>query len=129
MDYYEKNYIEDYNYYSKYLKIAKTRNKLKQSIFFNEILKHFQKNVFKNDEDKALEEAEKNFNNIKIIFTDDGITKADEKILDICIIPFQKKEGNLENELKTLSELFKYKGKTDHIYKGILLILLQLKFF
>ena len=68
-----------------------------------------------------MEEAEKNFNNIKIIFTDDGITKADEKILDICIIPFQKKGGNLENELKTLSELFKYKGKTDHIYKGILL--------
>ena len=64
MDYYEKNCIEDYNYYSKYLKIAKKHNKLKESIFFNEIVKHFQKSVFKNDEDKALEEAEKNFNNI-----------------------------------------------------------------
>ena len=121
LNYFDNNHTEDYKNYSKYLESSKKRNNLKRSIFFNEILKNNQKNEFKNDEDKALEVTEKNFNKFQVIFSDEGISKIDEKILEICILPFKKNEENLKNELVILSELFNYKGKIDNIYKGILL--------
>ena len=97
----------------------KKRKNLKRSIFFNEIFKYHQK-IVKNDEDKILEETEKSFNKLKIIFQKDGINKMDENILLICIEPFKEKEENLKNELKILSELLKVNGNLDNIYEDIL---------
>ena len=121
LNYLEKNFSKEYKYYSKFLEDAKRRNNLKKSAFFNEILKHNQKNVFKNNEVKALEETENAFDKLKVIFKDGGITKVDENILEICIKPFRENEEQLKNEIKILSDLFKFKGNLDNIYEGILL--------
>ena len=121
LNYYEKNVVEDYKNYSKYLDEAKKRQNLKRSTFFNEILKYNQKIVFKNSEDKALEETEKTFKNLKKIFEREGISKINEKIVSICIHPFLENEENLKIEIKTLSEIFGINAKLDEIYEAILL--------
>ena len=121
LNYYEKKVVEDYKNYSKYLDEAKKRQNLKKSTFFNEILKYNQKIVFKNSEEKALEETEKTFNNLKKIFEKEGISNINEKIMSICIQPFLENEENLKIEIKTLSEIFGVNAKLDEIYEAILL--------
>ena len=121
LNYYEKKVVEDYKNFSKYLNEAKKRQNLKRSNFFNEILKYNQNIVFKNREEKALEETEKTFKNLKIIFEKEGITKIDENILRICTQPFLENEENLKIELKTLSEIFGINAELDEIYEAILL--------
>lgn len=64
---FEKNYKGDYEIYSKYIDVAKKRNKLKESAFFNEILKYNQRFKFKDDEETALKETEKSFQKLQII--------------------------------------------------------------
>ena len=121
LNYFEKNLIEDYKYYSKFLDGAKKRQNLKRSIFFCEILKNNQKNEYKNKEDKALAETEKTFNNLKIIFKKEGITVVDEKILRICIKPFEENMENIKNELQILSEIFKIDTQIENVYEEIIL--------
>jgi hypothetical protein len=58
---------------------------------------------------------------LKIIFEKEGFNKIDEKILGICIEPFNGKEENVKNELKILSEILNVKGDLDYIYEGIIL--------
>ena len=58
---------------------------------------------------------------MKIIFEKEGFNKVDEKILGICIEPFNGKEENVKNELKILSEILNVKGDLDYIYEGIIL--------
>ena len=72
---FEKNYKADYEKITAYLNEAKKRRKLKESIFFNEILKYNQKILFKNDEEKALKEAENSFEKLKIIFEPNGLNR------------------------------------------------------
>ena len=121
LNYFEKNYVEEYKNYSQYLEEAKKRGNLKRSTFFNEILKNNQKTLYKNDEEKALEETIKTFNGIKIIFEDNGITKIDEKILEICVQPFKGRSDSLKSELNILGDIFKVNVELDKIFEGILL--------
>ena len=121
LNYFEKKLIEDYNNYSKYKGEAKRLKNLQASTFFNEILKYYQNNEFKNNEEKALEETEKEFKTIKDIFQKKGINKIKDKILEICIQPFKENMINLKKELIFLKEFFKVEGNIDDIYEDILL--------
>ena len=47
LNYFEKNYVEEYKNYSQYLEEAKKRGNLKRSTFFNEILKMMKKKLWK----------------------------------------------------------------------------------
>ena len=119
LNYFEKNFSKEYEYYSKFLEGAKKRNNSKKSKFFNEILKYNQKYLFKNNEEKALEETGKDFDKLSVIFEKGGVTKVDENILSICIISFYCDEKQLKNELKILSDIFKVKGNLDDTYEEI----------
>ena len=78
--------------------------------------------MYKNDEEKALEETIKTFNGIKIIFEDNGITKIDEKILEICVQPFKGRSDSLKSELNILGDIFKV-NVIQNICKGMYNIL------
>ena len=117
----KKNLSKEYEYYSKFLQGAKKRNNLRRSRFFNELLDYNQKYVFKNNKEKALEKTEKDFYKLNIIFKSEGVSKIDEIILSICIIPFYEDEKQLKNELIILSDIFKVKANIDEIYEEILL--------
>ena len=121
LNYFEKHLVKEYETYSKYLESAQKRKKLKRSVFFNEILKHNQNNVFKNNEEKALEETEKMFSQVKIIFNPDGLNKIDENLLDICVKPFRDNSDGLITELNILSEFFDVKGDFRNLLEEILL--------
>ena len=121
LNYFERKLVKEYEAYSKYLEGAKKRNKLKKSVFFREILSHNQKNVFKNNEEKALAETEKSFSQIKIIFKPDGLNQIDENLLDICIKPFRKSSDGLITEINILAEFFGEKGEVNNLFEALLL--------
>ena len=121
LNYFENKLVKEYEAYSKYLEGAQKRNKLKKSVFFREILNHNQKNVFKNNEEKALAETEKSFNQIKVIFKPDGLNKIDENLLDICVKPFIKNADGLITELNILGEIFDVKGDFKDLLEELLL--------
>ena len=118
---FEKNYKGDYEIYSKYIDVAKKRNKLKESAFFNEILKYNQRFKFKDDEETALKETEKSFQKLQIILKSDGLLEMDKDILRLCLNPFKENVQKIKNELKILGEIFNVKVRTENIYEGILL--------
>ena len=120
---FEKNYKADYEKITAYLNEAKKRRKLKESIFFNEILKYNQKILFKNDEEKALKEAENSFEKLKIIFEPNGLIKMDKNLMRLCLKPFKKDKQKIMDELKTLGKIFNSKADMENIYEGILLFL------
>ena len=115
LNYFEQNYIKDYNIYEKYLIEAKKFQKYQESVFFNEIYKEI-KDKYKdidnnmdkdNDNDrKCLEESERLFNELKKIFIENGINNIDEKILEICLKPFTGKEKDIEKEINILKNIF-----------------------
>ena len=121
LNYFENNLLDEYSKYSKYLEEANKRKNLQRSTFFNEILKHYQRNVFKADEDKALAATEKAFEKLKAIFKKGGISEIDEIMMEICIKPFQENLEKLKKELEILSELFNVKGNIEKTYEEILL--------
>ena len=118
---FEKNYTKEYEKYSKYLDEAKRRNKLKESIFFNEILKEKQ-NKYKNDEELALKETEKSFQETKKILKTNGLSK-DKNLWKLCLKAFRKNKEKIKGELKILGEIFKVDAEIENVYKDILLIL------
>ena len=118
---FEKNYIGEYEIYIKYIDVAKKRNKLKESSFFNEILKYNQRIKFKDDEEAALKETEKSFQKLQIILKSDGLLEMDKDILRLCLNPFKENVQKIKDELKILGEIFKVKVRIENIYEGILL--------
>ena len=122
LNYFEKKYLDEYKYYSKYLDGAKRRLNLKRSTFFNEILKLNKKNLYKNNEEKALQETESTFNKLNKIFEKEGIMQINEKLLEVCVKPFTEKIENLKNELKILSDIFNINAPIDYAYESILLL-------
>ena len=111
LNYFEQNYIEDYITYEKYLNEAKKFQKYQKSEFFYEIYKEISNKFKGEDKDKnkdkeCLEESEKLFNKLKNIFIDNGIEKIDEKLLEICLKPFTRKEKGIEKEINTLKNIF-----------------------
>ena len=119
LNFFENNLSKEYEYYSKFLQGAKKRNNLKRSIFFNEILKYNQKYVFKNNGEKVLEETEKDFYKLNVIFKKGGVYEVDENILNICILSFDESEKQLKNELNILSDIFKAKANLDDLCEDI----------
>ena len=93
---------------------------MKRSTFFIEIYKYYKIHI-KNDEDKVLEETEKTFDEIKIIFEKDGIIKSDEKIMEICLKPFNENEDKFKNELIILSQIYNINEPSENLYEEILL--------
>ena len=100
----ERKYQENYEKYLKKLDEAEKREKMGRSEFFNMIYNNM-RNKYKNDI-KCLEEADKTFNKLKILFKQNGIYKIDVNLLKLCLKPFKDKENNLDNEIKKLIELF-----------------------
>ena len=88
------------------------------SDYFNELFTSLKNS---NNNPEEIKETENSFNELKIIFEDEKLTKVDEKIMEICIVPFRENEENLKKELKILCELFNVNGNLDKIYEGILL--------
>ena len=130
LNYFDKNCKTDYDNYKKYLNDAKIRENKKKSIFYNELYKDAQ-NKFKENDQKRLEETEKNFNELKNIFIEKGIYKIDEKLLLLVLKPFRDDEEKLKNEIKTLYEIFEIKDfqSFDKVYEEILLISKRGMFF
>ena len=122
---FEKKYIEEYEKFSKFLDEAKKRNKLKESTFFNEILKFNQNIKFKDDEEKALKESEKSFEELKIILKPDGLMKIDKQFLKFCLKAFKENKQKIKNEIKILAEIFNIEAQIEDINEGILLFLKQ----
>ena len=119
--YFEKNLTKEYDAYSKYIDGARKRKNLKRSVFFNEILKNNKNNLYKNNEEKALEETEKSFSKINIIFKPDGLNQIDENLLELCLKPFGGKRDGLSTELNILGEIFGEKAENKDLLDGILL--------
>ena len=111
LNYFEKNCINDYNYYMKFLEDAQIRNIRKKSKFYIEILENERK--FQNEENDIVHETEKKFNEFKVLFEKDGINKIKPKFLESYLSPFRNNEKNLksdlESELKTLIDIFEIK--------------------
>ena len=86
-------------------------------------MKYNQKILFKNDEEKALKEAENSFEKLKIIFEPNGLIKMDKNLMRLCLKPFKKDKQKIMDELKTLGKIFNSKADMENIYEGILLFL------
>jgi len=128
LNYFDNNCKNDYDNYKKYLKDAKIRNKKTKSKFFCEIIDTEGKLSNGNNEIEVLNETEKKFNELKVLFEKDGINKIDPKFLENYLRPFRNNEVNLESEveteLKTLIDNFQIKDETNlkEILEGIILI-------
>ena len=135
LNYFDNNCKNDYNNYKKYLKDAKIRNKKKKSKFYIEIFELEGKLSNGNNEIEILNEAEKKFNTLKILFEKDGINKIDLKFLENYLKPFRNNQENLESqietELKTLIDIFEIKDDTNlkEVIEGIILINKKKYFF
>ena len=128
LNYFDKNFKNDYNYYMKYLENAQIRNKKKKSKFYNEIYDmEIKKSIDINDIDR-MSETEKKFNEFKGLFENEGINKIDPKFLENYLIPFRNNNKNLESEieseLKTLIDIFEIKEEINlkEIIEVIILI-------
>ena len=123
LNYFEKNVKNDYEKYIKHLEEAKNREKMKNSIFFNEIFKDSQ-NIFKDDDEKRLNETKNKFESFKKLFEPEGIYQMDKDLLELCLKPFEENEQKLLNELKTLVSIFEINEpqSLEKIYEEILLI-------
>jgi len=115
LNYFDKNFKNDYNYYMKYLENEQIRNKKIKSKFYNEIYDmKIKKSININDIDR-VSETEKKFNEFKGLFENEGINKIDPKFLENYLTPFRNNNKNLESEieseLKTLIDIFEIKDE------------------
>ena len=113
LNYYDNHYANDFQKYQKYLEEAKKRDKMEKSVFYNMICKDTRKKYPKKGK-KYIEETDKIFNKIKIIFKENGIFKLDEKLLQLCFEPFKENEDKLNNEIKILIEIFNIQQFNDN---------------
>ena len=122
LNYFDNNCKNDYDNYKKYLKDSENRNKKKQSKFYLEIFDTEVKLSNGKNEIEVLNETEKKFNEFKVLFENDGISKINPKFLESYLRPFRNNKENIEKEiekeLKTLIDIFEIKDETN--LKGIL---------
>ena len=102
-----ENYINDFNdFNSKYMKTAKIRSKEKKSAFFQTIFK-INKQQYKRDEEKCINETEIIFGKLINIFNKNEIQDLDKDVLDICLKTIKGKEDEaIKEEIKYLIEIF-----------------------
>ena len=135
LNYFDNNCKNDYDNYKKYLKDAEIRNKKKKSKFYLEIFETEGKISNEKNEIEVLNETEKKFNELKVLFEKDGINKIDPKFLENYLRPFRNNNENLESEvekeIKTLIDIFEIKDETNvkEILEGITLINKKKYFF
>ena len=119
---FEINYKNEYNNYIKYYDEAIKRLKEKDSTFFNTIYTE-NKNKIKDDVE-CLKETEKNFEEFKNLFQENGIQNINQHLLELCINQLKENEKALKDEINHLVEIFgiKEKQSINQIYEDILLI-------
>ena len=119
---FEINYKNDYNNYINYYDEAIKRLKKKDSIIFNTIYTE-NKNKIK-DDIECLKETEKNFEEFKNLFKENGIQIINQQLLELCINQLKENENALKNEINYLVKIFEIKEDTSisKIYVDILLI-------
>ena len=129
LNYFELNYKKDYEKYIKYLDKAKENLKKKNCKFYSQIFNNFRR-IYEKDDEKFVQETEKKFNELRVLFEDNGIDKIDEKTLILCAKPFIEKKGEISKELKKLMEIFKIsKNNNDNLENDIILIVKREYFF
>ena len=119
----EKNYTNKYILYrANYEEKANERTLKRKSKFFSAILKRNKEN-YKFNEDKCVEQTMKDFDKLKAIFTN-GIKSLDNNILQDCFIAIKgKNEEEIDDEIFTLIEIFKLKYyHIDEIRKSMILL-------
>ena len=114
LNYFEINYKKDYENYIKYLNEAEKGCAKKSSVFYNQILNNTRK-TYENDDIKCVDETNKNFNELRNIFEEDGIDKIDEKMFILCIEPFLEDKDKISSEIKNLMALFKISKNNNEI--------------
>ena len=135
LNYFDKNCKNAYDSYEKYLKDAQIRSKKRKSKFYNEIFDMQGKYSNENNEIERLNETEKKFNEFRAFFQKDGIYKINTKFVENYIRPFrnyeEQLESEIEEELKTLIDIFEIKNKIElkEILEGIILIYKKKYFF
>ena len=119
---FEINYKNEYNNYIKYYDEAIKRLKEKESIFFNTIYTENKSKI--KDDIECLKETEKNFEEFKNLFQENGIQNINQQILELCINQLKDNENALKYEINHLVEIFgiKEKASINQIYEDILLI-------
>ena len=128
LNYFDNHYKNDYINYEKYLNDAKIRSKKRKSKFYYEIFENEGKSANGNNDLNRLNETEKKFEELKILFEKDGINKIDPKFLESYLRPFRNYHENveteIESELKTLIDIFEIKDEINlkEILEGIILI-------
>lgn len=80
MNYFDLNHKKDYEKYIKYLDKTKENSKKRNCEFYNQIFNNF-RIIYPKDDEKFVQEIEKKFNELRVLFEDNGIDKIDEKTL------------------------------------------------
>ena len=121
----ESEYKEMIKYYmDKYYKNAEERAKLKESIIFRTI---FMKERYKTREDdiKIFNESKEKFNEMKNIFTENGINFNNEDILGKYIKEFNDKgDDEIKEEMLRIIDIFKIQIDEEKRDEGIYNIIL-----
>ena len=107
LNYYESNCSEEYSKLkNKYKDIAEKRTKMQKSIFFS-ALYNANKEKKNLTENEWIENTENQFNNLKRMFSSEGIKSIDNEILIICLNAIKNKNSNeIAKEIDELVEIF-----------------------
>ena len=105
---FKNNYEEKYNYLMNKFKLkAEIRSLKKTSLFFKEIFAINSK-LYKEKDEERINETEKQFDKLNIIFSDKGVHNLDEDLLQICLNSIKGKQENfIDREIQILIDIFK----------------------
>ena len=97
-------------YIQKYIKDAKEREQLKESLFFIEIYNHYKKN--QNNEEDSYNNAKKLFSNLYNLGINNDKNALGDVLKNIIISSIQNNRERLNNELNFIKKFF-FKDKND----------------
>jgi hypothetical protein len=120
---YKKKYVQKYNNFkNNYYEKAKERANKRKSIFFTTIFLNNQA-LYKNNDDKCVEETEKTFEELKKIFNM-GIRSLDKDLLQICLNSIKgKSEKEIDEEIEILINIFNIQDyKKEQIRKSMIIL-------
>ena len=126
---YLKKYSYDYNKYTSIFRedIEKI-GKRAESYFFITIYNDV-KNKYKLDDEKNLKKAIKHFEKMKDIFSKNKLADSNDKIVEMCLRPFENREDELKHEIDIDIELLKIQNIKDKfkLYEDMLMLLKRKK--
>ena len=109
-------------YIQKYIKDAKEREQLKESLFFIEIYNHYKKN--QNNEEDSYNNAKKLFSNLYNLGINNDKNALGDVLKNIIISSIQNNRERLNNELNFIKKFF-FKDKNDKDLKKNISIFLK----